>query len=158
LQVGPGGVLVVGESMTAGWIESGDPFYTAQGKLVPSARNLNRLLKPYSLNLDDIHFTNIAKCFIGKGKGIQDCGIRSWPVMQQQIKDLRPELVITLGVQTLRVFEEVFEHAFKMGELTTIALGNAKYNLLPIYHPSPINPQNMVRNTIILHRHQHLFA
>lgn len=147
-------VLIVGESPALnGWIKSGKAFYTIDGKLVPSGRNLNKLLLQFGLSVDMCGFTEIVKCFLGKNrKTIVECGKKCWPIFLKQLKSEDFELIVTLGKETIKVFNEVLDKNFEIGELSKIKIDGKGYLLLPIYHPSPISPLSHKRNTEILIR------
>ena len=65
LQIGRGkgqDILVVGEAPAPnGWRKSGRAFYTPEGKLLPTGRNLNKLLEPFEVTVEDISFTELIK-------------------------------------------------------------------------------------------------
>lgn len=145
-------VLIVGESPALnGWIKSGRAFYTVEGKLVPSGRNLNNLLLPLALTVESCGFTEIVKCFLGKDrKTIVECGIKCWPIFVKQLESGNYKLILTLGKETNRVFNEVLKNIFEMGKLSEIKINEKQYLILPIYHPSPISPFNHRRNTEII--------
>ncbi len=145
-------VLIVGESPALnGWIKSGRAFYTVGGKLVPSGRNLNKLLLPIGLSVELCGFTEIVKCFLGKDrKTIVNCGKKCWPIFLKQLESKDFELIITLGKETMRVFNEILNNNFEIGKISRVKINRRNYSLLPIYHPSPISPYNHKRNTEIM--------
>ena len=145
-------VLIIGESPALnGWIKSGRAFYTTEGKLVPSGRNLNKLLLSLDLTVDICGFTEIVKCFLGKDrKTILNCGIKCWPIFISQLESENFKLIITLGKETIRVFDEILDFKHEIGKLSKVKINQKDYLLLPIYHPSPISPNNHNRNTEIM--------
>lgn len=141
-------VLIVGESPAPnGWRKSGRAFYTVGGKLLPSGRNLNKLLVGFGLSVEMCAFTELVKCFVGKDrKLLVSCGEKYWTVFLGQLDSGGYNLVILLGVKTLKIFNKLQGSALETGQLSEIAIGNRSYNILPIYHPSPINPFNHRKN------------
>lgn len=126
-------VLIVGESPALnGWIKSGKAFYTIDGKLVPSGRNLNKLLLQLGLSVDICGFTEIVKCFLGKNrKTIVECGKKCWPIFLKQLE--------SEGKETGRVFNEILDNNFEIGKLSKVKISQRDYT-----------PFNHKRNTEIL--------
>jgi len=145
-------ILIVGESPAMnGWVKSGRAFYTVDGRLLPSGRNLNILLKSLDLSVDSCGFTELVKCVIGKErKLISECGKKCWPIFVSQLEADNFKLIITLGLETLKVFNQLLESNLEVGRLTNIQIGEKKYLVLPLFHPSPISPYNHRRNLQIM--------
>ena len=144
-------VLIVGESPAAnGWRVSGKAFYTLQGKLLPSGKRLNELFLPLGLSVETCGFTELVKCFVGKErKKLFECGRGCWPILLKQLKSAEYKLIIVLGVETLRIFNELAMTHLVMGTISEASINNHKYAVLPIYHPSPINPHGQRKNRLI---------
>ncbi len=154
LQPGTGvgtSILVVGESPARdGWRESGRAFYRVNGKMIPSGRNLNALLQDFGLSIEMCGFTELVKCYVGKDRSLlRACGHRCWPIFERQLEDHPFEFLILLGVKTLEIFNKEAGTELRVGELRTVEVSNSRYNVLPIYHPSPINPNNYPNNRAI---------
>lgn len=147
-------VLIVGEAPAAnGWRKSGRAFYTVDGKLIPAGRNLNKLLERYGITIEDCAFTELVKCYVGKDrKLLNECGAKCWKIFLRQIMLERFNLIILLGVKTLEIFNKEAGENLKTGELADISVNKNKYYVLPIYHPSPINPFNRQKNIEIFTR------
>lgn len=141
----------MGESPAAnGWRVSGKAFYTLQGKLLPSGRRLNELLFPLGLSVETCGFTELAKCFVGKDrKRLANCCRGCWPIFVKQIKLADYKLIIILGVKTLEIFNKINNSDLKTGILSKIEIEDNEYLILPIYHPSPINPHGQRKNRLI---------
>jgi uracil-DNA glycosylase family 4 len=155
LQIGIGSkskILIVGESPALnGWILSGRAFYTDKGKLVPSGVRLNKLFAPFNFQIEECSFTEICKCLIGKDrKLLKVCGNKCWPIFKKQVGLVKPEIIITLGVETLKIFNTNLERDIKIGSLEQIELIKRKIHFLPIYHPSPVNPKSQKWNEEIM--------
>ncbi|MDP3446405.1 MAG: uracil-DNA glycosylase family protein [Ignavibacteria bacterium] len=150
LQIGNGigqSLLVVGESPSLnGWMKSGRAFYTIEGKVVPTGVNFLVNLKQISpdLELGNISFTEISKCYIGINRNkLDNCAKKTWPNFIEQINYVNPNLIILLGKKTADIFNKLTTLDLKVGELTNIKIDDKVRNILPIYHPSPLNPKRI---------------
>ncbi|PKL31415.1 hypothetical protein CVV43_02815 [Candidatus Saccharibacteria bacterium HGW-Saccharibacteria-1] len=150
LQIGNGigqGLLVVGESPALnGWMKSGRAFYTLEGKIVPTGKNFLVNLKQISpdLELGNISFTEISKCYIGTNRNkLDNCAKKTWPHFIEQIYYVNPNLIILLGKKTTDIFNKLATLDLKVGELTDFKIGGNVRNVLSIYHPSPLNPRRV---------------
>jgi uracil-DNA glycosylase len=100
--------------------------------------------------VEECGFTEIVKCFVGKDrKMLRKCGHRCWSIFERQLRSYDFKLLILLGVQTLNIFNREAGTQLPIGELTTVKVSGAEYYVLPIYHPSPINPNNHPNNRAI---------
>src|SRR3989338_9763879 len=85
-------ILFVGEAPGRNEDEQGLPFVGAAGK------NLDGLLAKVGLTLNDIYVTNILKCRPPENRGPLPDEIRAHtPWLLKQIKEMRPEIVCSLG-------------------------------------------------------------
>lgn len=141
-------VLILGESPASnGWRKSGRAFYTPEGKLLPSGKNLNALLSKLNLSVETCAFTELVKCYVGKDrKLLTQCGAKCWPIFLTQLASSKYSLIIILGVKTLELFNKFSGAHLTTGKLAKTKIGTKNYTLLPIYHPSPIAPFNHQRN------------
>ncbi|MDQ3236302.1 MAG: uracil-DNA glycosylase family protein [Actinomycetota bacterium] len=154
LQLGTGAgarVLVVGESPARdGWRESGRAFYNVEGKPIRSHKNLNELLTNIGLTVEECGFTELVKCYVGKDRRLlRECGHRCWPVFKRQLEKRNFRFLLLLGAKTLEIFNREADTELRVGELTTVEVSDSRYSVLPIYHPSPINPNNHPNNCAI---------
>ena len=95
-------------------------------------------------------FTELAKCFVGKNrKGLAACCRGCWPIFLKQLKIFDYKLIIILGVETLHIFNELAKIRLETGVVAKVAIDNQIYTVLPIYHPSPINPHGQRKNELI---------
>lgn len=144
-------LLIVGESPAPnGWRKSGKACYTPTGNLLPTGRRLNELLGPYGLSVETCGFTELVKCHVGKDrKLLPSCCEKCWPIFVGQVELLNSKLLLLLGVKTLEMFNLVSRNSLEIGKIAEIKLGNGNYWILPIYHPSPINPHGREKNQSI---------
>jgi len=141
-------VLILGEAPAAnGWRKSGKAFYTVEGKLIPTGKNLNKLLDQFKLSVEICAFTELIKCFIGSNRKLLNvCGKKCWYIFIKQLELLHPVLIIILGVTTLDIFNKQLESSLPREEISKIQINGKIYSVLPIYHPSPINSTNRPKN------------
>lgn len=156
-QVGRGlgrNVLLVGESPAPnGWRKSGIACYDSSGKILPTGRRLNELLDKISLSVEICGFTELSKCYIGKNrKQLKECAKKCWPIFLKQIKPYKYKIIIILGVETTKIFSELCEVLFKPGHFEKARINGKTYHILPLYHPSPINPTSRNKNREIFNR------
>ncbi len=134
-------VLIVGESPApCGWRLSGRPFYTPEGRILPSGRYLSEVLRAVGLSVDTCSFTELVKCYVAGDRARLDrCGQKCWSILARQLQHYGFRLVILLGVKTLGIANRNLGTRLQLGELSDISVGDRHYKVLPIFHPSPIN-------------------
>lgn len=143
-------LLIVGESPAPnGWIISGKACYRSDGKILPTGKRLNELLKPFNLSVEICGFTELSKCFVSKRSELELCSKKCWPIFLDQIDKKNYKLIILLGVQTTKIFSRLINNKLTIGEITDIILKNRHYKILPIFHPSPINTTGHPKNQIL---------
>ncbi len=147
-------ILIVGESVAAkGW-SSGKACYTKDGKLLATGRRLNELLESFDLSVEICSFTELVKCCLGKDrKLLAKQAVKYWPIFLRQVGRLRPSLIITLGVETVKIFNDLAKGEAEIGEISKVKLGLKTYRVLPIWHPSPRNPWGREKNKEIFKKH-----
>ena len=141
-------VLLIGESPAGnGWRKSGKACYTPENKLLPTGNRLNELLRPFNLSVDECSFTELSKCYVGKNrKLLKECSKKCWPIFLKQLNVHQCKFLIILGVHTTNLFNWLSGNCLRVGKLATITLQEKSYIVLPIYHPSPINPHGRQKN------------
>lgn len=142
-------LLFVGESPAKnGWILTGRAFYDAKDKLLPTGKVLNKLLGILDLTIDDITFTEACKCHIPDRKLLKQTSINCLPFLEKQIIELGTKIIIPLGEHPTRILlnEEFNFFSDVVGKVFEKKLGNKKVLIIPIYHPSPINPKGYKNN------------
>lgn len=145
-------ILILGESLARnGWVESGKAFYTTEGKIVPTGKRLNEELSILKLRFEECAFTEVAKCYIGNNRKIlKSCGLRSGEHLFSQLKTYKIGLIISLGVITKDILEELFNTKLQIGEISHITHRDKKFSILPLYHPSPASPFGHGKNLTII--------
>lgn len=146
-------ILFIGESPAEkGWILTGRAFYDVNNKLLPTGRNLNELLKIIDLTIDDITFTEACKCSIPNRKLLKETSSNCFPFLEKQIDKLQSKILIPLGEHPTRILlkDIVFKKLGDVaGNVYTININNRDIIVIPIYHPSPINPKSYKNNLSI---------
>lgn len=142
------GIVIVGESPAEnGWRKSGRACYTPEGKLLATGKRLNELLFPLGLNVETCGFTELTKCFVGKDRYLlKECSKKCWPIFAKQLKLSKAKLIILLGIKTSEIFNEINNTNFETGTINNFSIGKKEYAILPIYHPSPVNPHGREKN------------
>ncbi len=121
-------ILFVGEGPGAEEDRTGRPFVGRSGQL------LDKILAAVSLTRNDIFITNIVKC---RPPGNRDPHseevIACWPYLDEQIKILRPRVIVTLGAPAAKTLLDTTEG---IGRLRGRFHDYHGIPLLPTYHPA----------------------
>ena len=152
IQLGKTNFIIIGESTAKnGWIESKQPFFDASGKIRGSGRILNRLLNLIDLSIYDIYFTNCCKCVISERKNLSKCSNNCLPILIKQLNNIPCKTIITMGLHPTQTLlkTKIKKFADFVGKEFLITLGTKQYTLIPIYHPSPLNPKGFKNNVEI---------
>ena len=143
LQMGKSKILILGESPAKdGWIVSGKAFYNKDGKLQSSGKVLNKLLNLCNLTIEDISFTEVCKCIISDRKTLKKCCDNCKPILLHQLEDIDCDIILPMGRYPTETIlgTKIKKLADVVGKRFEIKLGNSIKTVIPIYHPSPINP------------------
>lgn len=150
LQIGKTPFIIIGESPAKdGWIVSKHAFYNCQGKLQASGRVLTKLLQILNLIIEDIYFTECCKCIIEDRGKLDKCSQNCKSILFNQLCKLDEcKIIITMGkspTQTL-LNQKIGKFADYVGKTYQIKIGDKDKLLIPIYHPSPLNPKGYKYN------------
>lgn len=149
IQIGRTNFIIIGESPAKdGWIESGKAFYNTSGKLQASGRIMQKLLDIVGCNIEDIYFTECCKCIIEDRKILAKCCKNCLPILYDQLLNLPCKYILTMGLHTT---EALLRHKIKKfgefaGKEFEININDKIFTLIPIYHPSPLNPKGYSGN------------
>lgn len=157
LQVGKGlgkKVLVIGESPAPnGWRITGHAFVTSEGKIVPTGKELQKVLFEIDNRLDihNISFTEIVKCFVGNNRSkLHTCAEKTWDHFLSQIEFIKPSLIILLGKKTTEIFNDLSDERLVVGELKDVKISETShFSILSLYHTSPMNPKRSINYEIV---------
>lgn len=145
-------VLLIGESPSPrGW-HNGFTCRNAKGDLLSSGRRLNELLLPFGLTVDECGFTELCQRVVEKRNRLMYFAEKDWPLFLKSVMGKHYKLFVLLGAHTTSIFSRLSGMPLAMGAFADVAVGGKKYAVLPIYHPSPINPKNRERNREIFRR------
>lgn len=152
VQLGKTKFIIIGESPAKdGWIESKRAFYNVAGKLQGTGRVLEKLLNGIGLTINDIYFTECCKCIIENRYNLEKCSENCMPILIEQLTSLPCDIIVTMGLHPTQALlkTKIKKFADYVGKEFEISLGNRKYKLIPIYHPSPLNPKGYKDNVSI---------
>lgn len=152
IQYGKTKFIIIGESPAKdGWIESKRAFYNTAGKLQGSGRILEKLLNNIGLSISDIYFTECCKCIIEDRKNLERCSVNCMPILIEQLNNLPCDVIVTMGLHPTQAIlqTKIKKFADYVGRKFDVVLGGKKYTLIPIYHPSPLNPKGYKDNVPI---------
>ncbi len=155
VQLGKTKFIIIGESPAKdGWIESKRAFYNTAGKLQGTGRILEKLLNNIGLTINDIYFTECCKCIIENRNNLEKCSANCMPILIEQLNLLPCDVIITMGLHPTQAIlqTKIKKFADYVGKEFEISLGNKKYKLIPIYHPSPLNPKGYKDNVAIFEK------
>ena len=155
VQMGKTKFIIIGESPAKdGWIESKRAFYNSAGKLQATGRILEKLLNNVGLTIQDIYFTECCKCIIEERKNLEKCSKNCMPILIEQLNSLPCDIILTMGLHPTQAILQTKINKFAdcVGKEFKITLGNKKYVLIPIYHPSPLNPKGYKENVPIFNK------
>jgi uracil-DNA glycosylase family 4 len=131
-------ILVLGEApANNGWRKSGIAWYDENHRLLPSGVVLQKLLELIDYTLDDIYFLEAIKCFPQNRKYLKECSKNCRKFLLEQLQIIRPQIILTLGdVATRTLLEMKYS---KFGDVVGQCFDYNGFDVIPIYHPSPIS-------------------
>ena len=155
IQIGTTPFIVIGESPAKdGWIISKRAFYNKENKLQASGKVLEKLLNNIGLSINDIYFTECCKCIIEDRKQLDKCSQNCLPILYKQINQLPCEILVPMGKHPIQALLgiKIKKFADCVGKEFNIKISDRKYIVLPIYHPSPLNPKGYKDNVPIFNK------
>ena len=155
IQYGKTSFIIIGESPAKdGWIESKHAFYNVQGKLQASGRVLSKLLSILNLSIEDIFFTECCKCVIEDRKQLEKCSENCKTILFHQLKNLNCKIIVTMGKIPTQILldKRIKRYADIVGKVISLKIGDKDFKLIPIYHPSPLNPKGYKDNVPIFEK------
>lgn len=152
MQRGKTKFIIIGESPAKdGWIQSKKAFYNDSGKLQASGRVLEKLLNDIGLTVEDIYFTECCKCIIEDRAKLEKCSNNCKPILYKQLEAIPCNVIITMGLHPTQALlnKKIKKFADYVGKEFDLEVNCRKYKLIPIYHPSPLNPKGYKGNVEI---------
>lgn len=161
IQIGTTPFIIIGESPAKdGWIRSKKAFYNSAGKLQGSGRVLEKLLNNIGYTIGDIYFTECCKCVIDDRKNLKQCCQNCLPILKRQLENVDCKIILTMGLyptQTL-LQTQIKKFADVVGKIYDFSVGQKNFKLIPIYHPSPLNPKGYKENVPIFEKYKSLLT
>jgi len=124
-------IMLVGEAPGAEEEEAGKPFVGPSGKLIDEAL--------YELGWDrsDLYITNAVKVRPPENRPPTLDEVESWkPILFQEVKEVNPVLIITLGATALRAFNDNFRITKENGKVHDMKIEGHSTMLAPLFHPA----------------------
>jgi len=124
------GILFIGEGPGANEDIQGEPFVGRAGKL------LDKILAAIDLDRDSVYITNIVKCRPpGNRTPSRDEVAACWWILEEQIKIMRPGVIIALGAPASRTMTGSSEG---IGKLRGTIHRYNDIPVIPTYHPAAL--------------------
>lgn len=159
MQEGKTNFIIVGESPALdGWINSGRAFYNSEGNLQASGRVLARLLSILDITIDDIYFTECCKCVLKDRKCLTKSAQNCKQILERQLLQLPCDYILTMGKVPTEILlgKKIKRFCDVVGNVYQIQIGDKNFLLLPIYHPSPLNPKGYSGNEPVFKKYKDL--
>lgn len=152
MQTGKTRFIIIGESPAKdGWIESKKAFYNTSGKLQGSGRVLEKLLNNIGLKIEDIYFTECCKCIIENRNELERCSNNCKSILHKQLESIPCDIILTMGLHPTQALlgKKIKKFADYVGKEFELVVNGKVFKLVPIYHPSPLNPKGYKGNVPI---------
>ena len=144
-------IVILGEApANNGWRKSGVAWYDENHKLLPSGVVLQRLLKLIDYTLEDTCFLEAIKCYPKDRKYLKECSDNCKKYLIEQILIIAPKIILTLGDTATRTLLDI--KYSKFGYVAGQCFDCEGYDVIPIYHPSPISPLSFSGNIDIFEK------
>ena len=132
-------IVILGEApANNGWRKSGVAWYDEKNNLLPSGIILQRLLRIIDYELEDTCFLEAVKCYPKDRKFLKQCRINCRRFLLEQLSIINPKVILTLGDISTRSLLDIEYKKFK--DIVGQSFAYNGYDVIPIYHPSPISP------------------
>ncbi len=142
-------IMFIGEGPGQKEDELGRPFVGAAGKF------LEEMLATINLKREDIYIANVVKCRPPANRDpLPEEAAACWPWLLEQIKIIRPKLIVTLGRHSMERFLPSASWRKKISQLHgTLVIKTipeiGKQNFYTLYHPAAALYNGSMRETLI---------
>ena len=144
-------IVILGEApANNGWRKSGVAWYDKNHKLLPSGVILQRLLKLIDYTLEDIYFLEAIKCYPKDRKYLKECSNNCRKYLIEQLFIINPQIILTLGDIATRTLLNI--KYSKFGDVVGKCYDYNGFEVIPIYHPSPMSPLSYNGNVDIFEK------
>jgi len=125
-------IMFIGEGPGAEEDKQGRPFVGAAGKL------LTQLIESIGLSREKVFIANVVKCRPpGNRDPLPEEITACWPYLEQQIKIIKPKLIVTLGRHSMGRFLRDLKISEVHGQPKRASgLWQSRQVYLPLYHPA----------------------
>ena len=85
---------------------------------------------------------------------LDKCSSNCKPILLKQLETIDCRLILTMGKSPTQALlgEKINRYSDYVGKIFDIRIGERDYKLLPIYHPSPLNPKGYKDNIPIFEK------
>jgi len=142
-------IVILGEApANNGWRKSGKAWYDIEGKLLPSGKVLQRILAIRGLTIEDTTFLEAIKCYPLSRSSLKKCNLNCKDYLYRQLAILKPKLILSLGDSATKCILDLKYDKFQevVGNTYYLNIGDESISVIPIYHPSPVNPNSFKGN------------
>lgn len=134
------GIIFIGEGPGANEDIQGEPFVGRAGKL------LDRILAAIDLDRKSVYITNIVKCRPpGNRTPSKDEVAACWWILEEQIRIMKPGVIVTLGAPASRTMTGSSEG---IGKLRGIIHRYGDIPVIPTYHPAALLRTDALRRPV----------
>ena len=125
-------IMFIGEAPGKDEDTQGKPFVGASGKL------LTQLIESIGLSREDVFISNVVKCRPPENRDpLPDEVAACWPYLEQQIRIIKPLLIVTLGRHSMARFLLDLKISDVHGQAKRAkGFWKEKQVYLPLYHPA----------------------
>ncbi len=144
-------IVIIGEApANNGWRKSGIAWHDENHNLIPSGIVLKKLLKIIDYTLEDTCFLEAIKCYPKDRKYLKECSDNCRKYLLEQLLIINPKIILTLGdIATKSLLNIKYS---KFGAVAGHCFNFNGYEVIPIYHPSPISPLSYNGNVDIFEK------
>jgi DNA polymerase len=138
-------IMFIGEAPGKKEDETGHPFVGAAGKF------LNEMLALINLRREDVYIANVVKCRPPENRDpLPEEVAACWPWLLEQIKIIRPKLIVTLGRHSMERFLPGQKISKLHGTLVIKTLeGIGQQHFYALYHPAAALYNGSMREVLI---------
>lgn len=121
-------VMLIGEAPGANEVEEGEPFVGRAGN------KMDDILHDIGVKRSDLYITNLVKIRPPENRDPKKDEIEAWaPLLEQEIEEVDPEVIVTLGNFPSRYMLDTSKGISKMhGRIFT----REGQKIMPVYHPA----------------------
>lgn len=122
--------ILVGEAPGANEVEQGEPFVGQAGG------ELDKVLQKIGVERSDLYITNLVKIRPPENRDPKKDEIEAWsPLLEKEIEDVDPEMVITLGNFASR---EMLDTRKGISSIHGRIFSREGLKIMPVYHPAAV--------------------